>query len=62
MDTDRIEKGDIIAVNETITIYKIQTTEEIMLKLSKYVNFDDLHFELIYSSMYEDEKWSENND
>ena len=62
LSTNRIKQGDIIPVNETITVYELKMTSEINLKISKYLNIDDLRLEVIYSSMYEDETWRENND
>ena len=62
LSTNRIKQGDIIPVNETITVYELKMTSEINLKISKYLNIDDLRLEVIYSSIYEDETWRENND
>ena len=62
LSTSSIIEGDLIAVNEIITVYKLKITSESNLKLSKYLNIDDLRFEVTYSSMYEDEEWSESND
>ena len=71
LDSYGITEGSIISPDETITIYKFEintNNPKAYREFWKCLNFEyekyapDWSFELIYSSIYEDEKWCKNTD